>query len=64
MIADMEANKTSSSIVSELFLILFNNEIVFISQSYLHVPRTIRLNMTHFFSMKVPNKRELQQIAL
>ena len=60
----MEANKTSSSIVSELFLILFNNEIVFISQSYLHVPRTIRLNMTHFFSMKVPNKRELQQIAL
>ena len=64
MIADMEANKTSSSIVSELFLILFNNEIVFISQSYLHVPRTIRLNMTHFFSMKVPNKIELQQIAL
>ena len=64
MIADMEANKTSSSIVSELILIFFNNEIVFISQSYLHVPRTIRLNMTHFFSMKVPNKRELQQIAL
>ena len=64
MIADMEANKTSSFIVSELFLILFNNEIVFISQSYLYVPRTTRLNTTHFFSMKVPNKRELQQIAL
>ena len=24
----------------------------------------IRLNSTHFFIMKIPNKRELQQIAL
>ena len=38
--------------------------IVFISQSYFKVPKTIRLNATHYFIMKIPNKRELQQIAL
>ena len=27
------------------------------------VPRTVRLNPTHYFIMKIPNKRELQQIA-
>ena len=38
--------------------------IVFITQSYFKVPKDIRLNSTHFFIMKIPNKRELQQIAL
>ena len=37
--------------------------LVFISQSYLKVPKTIRLSTTHYFIMKIPNKRELQQIA-
>ena len=32
-------------------------------QSYFKVPKEVRLNTTHFFIMKVPNKRELQQIA-
>ena len=27
------------------------------------VSKNIRLNLTHYFVMKVPNKRELQQIA-
>ena len=27
------------------------------------MPRTIRLNATHYFIIKIPNKRELQQIA-
>ena len=27
------------------------------------MPTTIRLNATHDFIMKIPNKRELQQIA-
>ena len=27
------------------------------------MPKTIRLNATHYFIMKVSNKRELQQIA-
>ena len=35
-----------------------------ITQSYFKVPKDVRLNSTHFFIMKIPNKRELQQIAL
>ena len=27
------------------------------------MPKTIRLNATHSFIMKIPNKKELQQIA-
>ena len=40
-----------------------NISLVFISQSYFKVPKTIRLNATHYFIMKIPNKIELQQIA-
>ena len=36
---------------------------VFTSQSHFRVPKTIRLNATHYFIMAVPNKRELQRIA-
>ena len=36
----------------------------FITQPYFKVPKDVRLNSTHFFIMKIPNKRELQQIAL
>ena len=28
------------------------------------MPKDVRLNSTHFFIMKIANKRELQQIAL
>ena len=38
--------------------------IVFITQTYFKVPQDVGLNSTHFFIMKIPNKRELQQIAL
>ena len=41
-----------------------NISLVFITQSYFKVPKDVRLNSTHFFIMKIPNKRELQQIAL
>ena len=41
-----------------------NVSLVFITQSYFKVPKDVRLNSTHFFIMKIPNKRELQQIAL
>ena len=40
-----------------------NISLVFISQSYFKVPKTIRLNATHYFIMKTSNKRELQQVA-
>ena len=41
-----------------------NISLVFISQSYFKVPKDIRNNSTHFFIMKIPNKKELQQIAI
>ena len=59
---DMKLNP----IVTELFIRgrKLNISIVFITQSYFKVPKDVRLNSTHFFIMKIPNKRELQQIAL
>ena len=41
-----------------------NISLVFITQSYFKVPNNFRLNSIHLFIMKIPNKRELQQIAL
>ena len=50
--------------VTELFLRgqKRNISLVFISQSYFKVSKTIILNATHFI-MKIPNKGELQQVA-
>ena len=66
MIADMINNKKPNPVVTELFIRgrKLNTSIVFITQSYFKVPKDVRLNSTHFFIMKTPNKRELQQIAL
>ena len=66
MIADMIHNKKLNSIVTELFIRgrKLNISLVFIMQSYFKVPKDVRLNTTHFFIMKIPNKRELQQIAI
>ena len=66
MIADMINNNKLNPIVTEFFIRgrKLNISIVFISQSYFKVPKDVRLNSTHFFIMKIPNKRELQQIAL
>ena len=66
MIADLINNKKLDSIVTELFIRgrKLNISIVIITQSYFKVPKDVRLNSTHFFIMKIPNKRELQQIAL
>ena len=56
--------KTLSPTVTELFLRgrKLNTLLVFISQSYFKVPKTIRLDVTHYFIKKISNKRELQQI--
>ena len=66
MIADMINNKELNSIVTELFIRgrKLNIFLVFIAQSYFQVPKEVRLNTTDFFIMKIPNKRELQQIAI
>ena len=65
MIVDMESNQKLSRKVTELFLRgkKLNISRVFIRQSYLKVPKIIRLDATHYFIMKIPNKREPLQIA-
>ena len=35
----------------------------FITQSYFKVSKEVRLNSKRSFMMKIPNKRELQQVA-
>ena len=66
MIADMIYNKKLNSIVTELFIRgrKVDISLVFIAQSYFKVPKVVRLNTSHFFIAKIPNKRELQQIAI
>ena len=66
MIADMINNKKPNPVVTELFIRgrKLNVSIVFITQSYFKVPKDVRQNSIHFLIMKIPNKRELQQIAL
>ena len=66
MIADMINNKKLNSMLTELFIRgrKLNISLVFIMQSYFKVPKDVRLNTTHFFIMKIPDKRELQQIAI
>ena len=51
MITDMINNNKLNPIVTELFI--RGRKL-----------KDVRLNSTHFFIMKIPNKRELQQIAL
>ena len=64
MIADMLSNKKISLIVTELFIRgrKLNIFLVFVTQSYFAVPKNITLNPTHYFSKKIPNKQQLQQI--
>ena len=66
MIADLINNKKLNSVVTELFISgrKLNVSLVLITQSYFKVPKNVTLNTTHFFIMKITNKRELQQTAL
>ena len=65
MISDMINNKMLNSIVTELFIrgIKLNISLVFITQSFFKVPKDVRLNTTHVFIVKIPNRRQLQEIA-
>ena len=66
MIADTIHNKKLNSIVTELFIRgrKLNISLVFMTQSYFKVPKDVRLNTSHFFIAKIPNKKELQQIVI
>ena len=63
---DMINNKKRNLVVTELFIRgrKLNISIVFIFQSNFKVQKDLRLNSTHFFITRIPNKKKLQQIAL
>ena len=56
MIADMINSKKLNSIVTVLFIRgrKLNISLFFITQSYVKVPKDVRLNSTHFFIIKIP----------
>ena len=64
MIVDMLSDKKLYPIVTKLFIRgrKLNISPVFITQFYFAVANDIRLNSTHYFIMKIPNKRELKQL--
>ena len=66
MIADMINSKKLDSVVTELFNKdrKLNISLIFNTQSWFNVPKNVRLNTTHLFIAKIPNKRELQDIAI
>ena len=57
--------KKLNPIETELFIRgrKLNISVVFITQSYFTVPKSIRINSTYYFIVKIPNKRELQQTS-
>ena len=59
-------NQKLNPVVNELFIRSrkLSISMVFITQSNFKVPKAVRLSSTHFFIMKIPNKNELQRIAL
>ena len=66
MIADIMSKKKLQAVVKKLFircrkLII---SLVFITQYYFSVPKDVRLNLTHYFIMKISNNRELRNIAI
>ena len=66
MIADKIHNRKLNSIVTETFIRgrKLNSSLVLITQSYFKFPKDVRLNTTRFVISKIPNKKELQQIAI
>ena len=66
MIAGIMNNKRFLAIIKELFIRCrkLNIFLIFITQFYFSVPKEVRLCSTHYLTMKIHNKRELQQIAI
>ena len=66
MIGDIMTNEKFKAIMKELFIRCrkLNISLAFITQSYFSVPKDVRINSTHYLTMKINNKRELQNIAI
>ena len=59
----MESNKKLGPTVTELLLRCKKTQQFSRFYTTIKVPKTIRLNATHYFIMEILNKKELQQIA-
>ena len=59
------AIKKLNPIVTELFIRgrQLNIYLVFIEQSYFTITKNVIINSTYYFVARIPNKRELQQMA-
>ena len=66
MILDILTNKRFQAIIKELLIRCrkLNISLAFITQTCFLVPKDVRLNLTHYFIMKINSKRELQNIAI
>ena len=68
LIVKMITNKKLNPVVTKFFIrgrILKSHILkIKIIKSYFKVPKEVRLYITHFFIMKIPNKREFKQIVL
>ena len=55
MIADIMTNKKFQATIKELFIRCrkLNISLVFITQCHFSVPKDVRLNLTHYFIMKI-----------
>ena len=62
IIANMVSNTKVNPIVKDWFEVEKWTFLFFLS--YFAVVKIIKLNSTHYFNMKIPNKREIQQIAI
>ena len=65
MIADIITNKIFQGIIKDLFISWrkLNISLVFIPQSYFSFPKDAKLNITHYFIMKINDKKEWQNIT-
>ena len=66
MTSDMFSNKKLNPIITELFIRgrKLNISLVFITQYYFPVLKSIRPNSVHYFVMKIQNKEELKKLTL
>ena len=66
MIGEIMTNEKFKVIMKELFIRCrkLNISLTFITQSYFSIRRELRINSTHYLTMKINNKRELQNIAI
>ena len=66
MISHVMSNKQAQQVLKVLFIRCrkLNISLCFLTQSYLSIPKDVRLNCTHYIIFKLNNKRELQNIAI